>query len=207
MSINYELMFNIFKNMSDKEKKNEEVENVEETQQEETTEQKDKKEKKKEPKKTEKEKYEETINELNIKNAELNDKHLRLYSEFDNYRKRTTKERIELFKTASEEMILNLLPVLDDFERAMKAIEPNEQTAILREGVELIYNKMYTMFQAKGLKPMESIGTEFDPEIHEAIAQVPAQDDDSKGKIIDEVVKGYYLYEKVIRHAKVVVAI
>ena len=130
-----------------------------------------------------------------------------MYSEFDNYRKRTSKERIELSKTASEEMILNLLPVLDDFERAMKAIEPNEQTAIIREGVELIYIKMFTMLQAKGLKPMESIGTEFDPEIHEAIAQIPAQDDDSKGKVIDEVEKGYYLNDKLIRYAKVIVAI
>ena len=196
--------------MSDKEKKNEEMENIEETQQEPDVDIKDKKEKKKEkhePKKTEKEKYEDTINELNIKIAELNDKHLRLYSEFDNYRKRTSKERIELSKTASEEIILNLLPVLDDFERALKAIEPNEQTATLREGVELIYNKMYSTLQTKGLKPMESIGTDFDPDIHEAIAQVPAPDEESKGKIIDEVVKGYYLYEKVIRHAKVVVAI
>ena len=210
MSINKQIMFNIFKDMSDKEKKNEEIEEVEETQQEEGAESKDKKEKKKEkhePKKTEKEKYEETISELNYKIAELNDKHLRLYSEFDNYRKRTSKERIELSKTASEEMILNLLPVLDDFERAMKAIEPHEQTAIIREGVELIYIKMFTMLQAKGLKPMESIGTEFDPEIHEAIAQIPAQDDDSKGKVIDEVEKGYYLNDKLIRYAKVIVAI
>ncbi len=201
-------MFNIFKDMSDKEKKNKEEEISTENQQSQTSEpnSKEKKKSKEESKKTEKEKIEDTITELGNKLAETNDKYLRLYSEFDNYRKRTSKERIELSKTASEEVIVSLLPVLDDFERALKAIEPNEQTTALREGVELIYNKMQGLLIQKGLKAMESIGNAFDPELHEAIAQMPAQDDESKGKIFDEVVKGYYLHDKVIRYAKVVVA-
>ena len=200
-------MFKIFKDMSDKEKKQKEQEVSEEKVQEPIAEKEKKKEKhKSEPKKTEKEKIEDTINDLGTKLAETNDKYLRLYSEFDNFRKRTAKERIDIFKTASEDMILNLLPVLDDFERALKAIEPNEQTNALREGVDLIYSKLQNILVQKGLKAMESIGTIFDSELHDAIAQIPAQDEGSKGKVFDEVQKGYYLYDKVIRHAKVVVA-
>lgn len=200
-------MFKIFKDMSDKEKKQKELEVSEEKVQEPTTEKEKRKEKHKaESKKTEKEKIEDTINDLGTKLVETNDKYLRLYSEFDNYRKRTSKERVELSKTASEEMIVSLLPVLDDFERALKAIEPNENTNVLREGVELIYNKLQNVLTQKGLKTMESIGSIFDPELHDAIAQMPASKEEDKGKVFDEVVKGYYLYDKVIRHAKVVVA-
>jgi molecular chaperone GrpE len=199
-------MFNIFKDMSDKEKKSKEQEVSEENQNEKSSENAGRDKKKNEVKKSEKEKYEETVNELGTKLAETNEKYLRLYSEFDNYRKRTSKERIDLSKTASEDMIINLLPVLDDFERALKAIEPNEQVNALREGVDLIYNKLQLILTQKGLKAMESIGNLFDPDLHEAIAQIPAQDEESKGKIFDEVVKGYYLFDKVIRYAKVVVA-
>jgi molecular chaperone GrpE len=201
-------MFKIFKDMSDKEKKTKEEEVTVENQETQTPEinSKEKKKSKEESKKTEKEKCEDTITELGNKLAETNDKYLRLYSEFDNYRKRTSKERIDLSKTASEDVIISLLPILDDFERALKAIEPNEQTTALREGVELIYNKMQGLLSQKGLKAMESLGNVFDPELHEAIAQMPAQDEEGKGKIFDEVVKGYYLHDKVIRYAKVVVA-
>lgn len=199
-------MFNIFKDMSDKEKKSKEQEVSEENQNEKSSENAGRDKKKNEVKKSEKEKYEETVNELGTKLAETNEKYLRLYSEFDNYRKRTSKERIDLSKTASEDMIINLLPVLDDFERALKAIEPNEQVNALREGVDLIYNKLQLILTQKGLRAMESIGNLFDPDLHEAIAQIPAQDEESKGKIFDEVVKGYYLFDKVIRYAKVVVA-
>ncbi len=199
-------MFNIFKDMSDKEKKSKEQEVSEENQHENSSENAGRDKKKNEVKKSEKEKYEETVNELGTKLAETNEKYLRLYSEFDNYRKRTSKERIDLSKTASEDMIINLLPVLDDFERALKAIEPNEQVNALREGVDLIYNKLQLILTQKGLKAMESIGNLFDPDLHEAIAQIPAKDEESKGKIFDEVVKGYYLFDKVIRYAKVVVA-
>lgn len=167
---------------------------------------KERKKSKDELKKAEKQKYEDTISELNAKLSEANDKFLRLYSEFDNYRKRTSKERIELSKTASEDLIVSLLPIIDDFERALKAIELTEENKILREGVELIYNKLLNILSQRGLKPMESIGKEFNSEIHEAIAQVPTENEESKGKIFDEVIKGYYLHEKVIRHAKVVVS-
>ncbi|MEI6697117.1 MAG: nucleotide exchange factor GrpE [Bacteroidota bacterium] len=200
-------MFNIFKDMSDKEKKPKEAEVSEEMAAEAVVEKEKKKEKHKaEPKKTEKEKFEDTINDLGNKLAETNDKYLRLYSDFDNYRKRTAKERMDLSKTASEGMIVSLLPVLDDFERAIKAIETNEQTNVLKEGVELIYNKLQNILVQKGLKAMESIGNTFDADLHDAIAQMPAMDEESKGKVLDEVVKGYYLSDKVIRHAKVVVA-
>ena len=193
--------------MSDKEKKPKEAEVSEEMAAEAVVEKEKKKEKHKaEPKKTEKEKFEDTINDLGNKLAETNDKYLRLYSDFDNYRKRTAKERMDLSKTASEGMIVSLLPVLDDFERAIKAIETNEQTNVLKEGVELIYNKLQNILVQKGLKAMESIGNTFDADLHDAIAQMPAMDEESKGKVLDEVVKGYYLSDKVIRHAKVVVA-
>ncbi len=201
-------MFNIFKDMSDKEKKPKEAEVSEEMAAEAVIEKEKKKEKQKaEPKKTEKEKFEDLIYDLGNKLTETNDKYLRLYSDFDNYRKRTAKERIDLSKTASEEIIVSLLPVLDDFERAIKSIESNEHTNVLNEGVELIYNKLQNILVQKGLKAMESIGNIFDDHLHDAIAQMPAMDDKSKGKVLDEVVKGYYLYDKVIRHAKVVVAI
>lgn len=201
-------MFKIFNDMSDKEKKQKEQEVSEENQQEKTPENtgKEKKRHKEDSKKSEIENYEETINELGTKLADTNDKYLRLYSEFDNYRKRTSKERIDLSKTASEDLIVSFLPILDDFERALKAIDLNEQNTALREGIELVYKKMQNIFMQKGLKAMESIGNVFDPDLHEAIAQTPAQDEDSKGKILDEVEKGYYLFDKVIRYAKVVVA-
>ena len=200
-------MFKIFKDMSDKEKKLNEEKISEENLQETINEKEKKKEKNKsESKKTEKEKLEDIIIDLGSKLAENNDKYLRLYSDFDNYRKRTSKERIDLSKTASEEIIISLLPVLDDFERALKAIETNEHANTLLEGVGLIYNKLNTLLVQKGLKPMESIGNTFDAELHDAIAQIPATNEDSKGKVIDDVQKGYFLYDKVIRHAKVVVA-
>lgn len=200
-------MFKIFKDMSDKEKKQTEQEVSEENTAEQIAENEEKKEKHKaEHKKSEKEKYEDTINELGIKLAETNDKYLRLYSDFDNYRKRTSKERIDLSRNASEDMIVNLLPVLDDFERALNAIESNESGKVLREGIELIYSKLQNILAQKGLKAMESLGMPFDAELHEAIAQIPAQDKKSKGKVFEEIQKGYYLYDKVIRHAKVVVA-
>lgn len=157
-------------------------------------------------KKKKQDKHEEEIKELKEKLSESNDKFLRLYSEFDNYRKRTSKERLDLLKTASEEMIVAMLPVLDDFERAMKSMEADENSRHFREGTELIYNKFKSLLEQKGLKKMESINQDFNPDIHEAIAQIPAPDENSKGKVIDEVEKGYCLHEKVIRFAKVVVA-
>ena len=158
--------------------------------------------KKKETKKEEKAK--EVKQELTIeeKFAELNDKHLRLFAEFENFKKRTAKERMDLYKTAGESVLTALLPVLDDFERSIKANQKQED-----EGVVLIYNKLKSTLETKGLKAMDDpIGTELNTDYHEAITNIPAPSDDMKGKIIDVVEKGYFLNEKVIRYAKVVVA-
>ena len=158
--------------------------------------------KKKETKKEEKAK--EVKQELTIeeKFAELNDKHLRLFAEFENFKKRTAKERMDLYKTAGESVLTALLPVLDDFERSIKANQKQED-----EGVVLIYNKLKSILETKGLKAMEDpIGQELNTDYHEAITNIPAPSDDMNGKIIDVVEKGYFLNEKVIRYAKVVVA-
>ena len=134
--------------------------------------------------------------------TQLNDKHLRLFAEFENFKKRTAKERIDLYKTAGESVLTALLPVLDDFERSMKANQKQED-----EGVILIYNKLKSILETKGLKAMEdSIGKKLNTDYHEAITNIPAPSDDMKGKIIDVIEKGYFLNEKVIRYAKVVVA-
>jgi molecular chaperone GrpE len=154
---------------------------------------------------------EETVEETIIeptpeeKYAELNDKFLRLYSEFDNYRKRTNKEKLELISTASSGVIKDLVTVLDDFERAITNNETVEDTSALKEGFNLIHNKLKGILETKGLKPMISEGEVFDSELHEAIANIPAPSDDLKGKIVDDVEKGYYIHDKVIRYAKVVV--
>lgn len=137
---------------------------------------------------------------------ELKDKYLRLYSEFENFRRRTSKEKSDLIKSANEDVLVAMLPVIDDFERAMKSMESSEDINALKEGVDLIYNKLYKTLENKGLKPMESpIGKEFDSEIQEAITQAPAPSDDLKGKVIDQIEKGYCLNEKVIRYAKVII--
>ena len=150
---------------------------------------------------------EETVSEPTPeeKYAELNDKFLRLYSEFDNYRKRTNKEKLELISTASSGVIKDLVSVLDDFERAITNNETVEDTTLLKEGFQLIYTKLKSTLETKGLKPMVSKGEVFDSELHEAIANIPAPSDDLKGKIVDDVEKGYYIHDKVIRYAKVVV--
>jgi len=138
--------------------------------------------------------------------AEWNDKYLRLYSEFDNYRKRTLKEKIELSKTASSELITRLLPVLDDFERAIKAFDSNsDSTKAIKEGILLIFNKFLTTLNQQGLEQMKTIGEKFDTDFHEAITNIPSPAPDKKNKILDEVEKGYLLNGKVIRYAKVVV--
>ena len=138
--------------------------------------------------------------------AELNDKYLRLYSEFDNYRKRTLKEKAELIKTASEEVFKALLPVIDDFERAIKANENITEIESIKEGILLIYNKLKSGSQQKGLIAFESIGQDFNADTMEAITHIPATDENQKGKVVDEIEKGYKLGDKVIRYAKVVVA-
>ena len=137
--------------------------------------------------------------------AEAKDKYVRLYAEFDNFKRRTSKERIDLLQSAGKDIIVELLPVLDDFERASKAMESATEVEPVKEGVSLIYNKLKNTLQQKGLKEMVSAGTGFDPDLHEAITNIPAPSDDLKGKVVDELEKGYYLNDKVIRFAKVVV--
>src|SRR5690606_7147742 len=138
-----------------------------------------------------------------ISNA--NDKYLRLYAEFDNYKRRTSKERLDLLQTAGKDVIVSLLTILDDFERAEKSMENAQDIVAIKEGVGLIHQKLRSILTQKGLKEMNAAGTAFDADIHEAITNIPAPSDDLKGKVIDEVEKGYYLNDKVIRYAKVVV--
>lgn len=134
------------------------------------------------------------------------EKYIRLYSEFENFRRRTTKERLEWMQTASKDVILNVLPVIDDMERALKSMETaNDISKSAIEGMELIYKKLYSIMEKTGLKPMNAQGQTFDPELHEAITQFPAPSPDMIGKVVDEVEKGYLLNDKVIRFAKVVV--
>jgi molecular chaperone GrpE len=135
----------------------------------------------------------------------LKDKNLRLYSEFENFRRRSAKERIELIQNAGQEIISALLPILDDFDRAVIAGEESKDIQAIKEGMELIHNKIYSLLSAKGLKPMEAQGQDFDSDNFEAIAKIPAPSEDLKGKVLDVVEKGYYLNNKIIRHAKVVV--
>lgn len=142
---------------------------------------------------------------LSIENKELKEKYLRLYSEFENYRRRTAKERLELIKTASEDVIQEMIPILDDFERAMKA-EEKETGEKATEGRQLIYNKMVKILASKGLKSMgDLVGKSFDAEMHEAITQIPAPSEEFKGKIVDVIERGYLLGDKVVRYAKVVI--
>ena len=137
--------------------------------------------------------------------SQANDKYLRLYAEFDNFRRRTVKEREEARKTEGKDLIVALLPVLDDFERALRSMENATDVVSVKEGVALIQNKLKNVLTQKGLKEMQSIGTPFDADLHEAITNIPAPTDDMKGKVIDEMEKGYELNEKVIRFAKVIV--
>ena len=137
--------------------------------------------------------------------AQANDKYLRLYAEFDNFRRRTQKERAEARETEGKDLIIALLPVLDDFERAQRAIENATEVAPVKEGVTLIQNKLKNILTQKGLTEMVSIGTPFDADLQEAITNIPAPTDDLKGKVIDEMEKGYYLKDRVIRFAKVIV--
>lgn len=131
--------------------------------------------------------------------------YLFLMAEFDNYRKRTVKEKAELIKNGGEKAMLGLLPVIDDFERAIDAIDKSSDMESLKEGVDLIYNKFMKYLESQQVKPMESTGTDFDADVYEAVTTFPAPDESMKGKVIDTVQKGYTINEKVLRHAKVVV--
>ena len=142
---------------------------------------------------------------LRQKYEELNDTHLRLRAEFDNYRKRTMREKADLIKMGGEGALKNLLPVIDDFERALQNIRATEEMDAIRESVDLIYTKFINYLGQQGVKAIEAVGKPFDTEEFEAIATIPAPQPDMKGKVIDCVQTGYILYDKVLRHARVVV--
>lgn len=147
----------------------------------------------------------EEVERLKEELQDQKDKYLRLFAEFDNFRKRSARENLELRQTAGKEVIISLLDVLDDCDRAEKQLQGTDDITRIREGVQLVFSKLRTTLQARGLKPMQSVNTDFDVEKHEAITEVPVPDPALKGKVIDEVQKGYYLNDKIIRHAKVVV--
>lgn len=178
----------------EKEEKNEKAENDENVKSQKTQ---------KEVKDTDKDdKTEESVEE---KLADIRNKYLRLSAEFDNYRKRTLKEKIDLTKSAGESILVNLLPVMDDFDRAVKMMEDAEEIKAIKKGIDLIYNKFIEFLKQNGVKEIESNNCEFDTDLHEAITKIPAPDKSMKGKVVDVIQKGYYLNDKVIRYSKVVI--
>jgi molecular chaperone GrpE len=155
--------------------------------------------------KKEDEKKDKEIEELKGKVNELNDKYLRLSAEFDNYRKRTLKERTDLLKTAGGETLVSLLPVIDDLERALQSIEKATEVEPVKEGIGLIYNKFKEFMKNKGLVEVDALNQPFDTDLHEALTKIPAPNEDLKGKVVDVIQKGYRIEDKIIRYAKVVV--
>lgn len=145
------------------------------------------------------------VERLKAELEEEKDKYLRKVAEFENFKRRNAKERVEMIQTAGKEVITEMLDVLDDCDRAQKQIESSEDTKEIKEGVLLVFNKFRNVLQARGLKAMDTINKEFDPDLHEAITEIPAPSPELRGKVVDEVMKGYYLNDKIIRHAKVVV--
>jgi molecular chaperone GrpE len=145
------------------------------------------------------------LDQLQADLADQKDKYLRLMAEFENFKRRTAKERVDLIQTAGKDVIVSLLDVMDDCDRAEKQLNGSDDIAVQKEGILLVFNKIRATLQAKGLKAMESIDQPFNVELHEAITEVPVPDASKKGKVIDEVTKGYYLNDKIIRFAKVVV--
>jgi molecular chaperone GrpE len=145
------------------------------------------------------------LEQLKAEKAELNDRFLRLFSEFDNYKKRVSKEKLDLISTASEKVIVSLLPVIDDFERAIAANEKAEDVESIKAGFNLIYNKLLQMMKRFDVEEIQAKGEEFNTDFHEAVTHFPAQNEEDKGKVIDVTEKGYKLKDKVIRYAKVVV--
>ena len=146
-----------------------------------------------------------TIEKIQAQLNDQKDKYLRLFAEFDNFKRRTAKERIELMQTASKDVVVSMLEVLDDCDRAEKQLETSEDIAQIKEGIQLVFAKLRSTMASKGVKAMECIHTSFDVEKHEAITEIPAPTEDLIDKVVDEVIKGYYLNNKIIRFAKVVV--
>jgi molecular chaperone GrpE len=137
--------------------------------------------------------------------AEMQDRYIRLSAEFDNYRKRTLREKIDLTKHAGENILISVIPVMDDFERAMKLMETATDCNAMKSGIDLIYNKFSDFLKQNGIKEIESLNKEFNVDLHDALTKVPATDDSMKGKVVDVIQKGYWLHDKVMRHSKVVV--
>lgn len=189
-----------------------EVENKEATLEEKTIENQSKTEEKKKnrsffgKKNSEVDELKSKLEESEIKYKELNDRYLRLYSEFDNYKKRTNREKLDLLSTASEKVIVSLLPIIDDYERAIAANEKSEDINAIKEGFTLIYNKMLQLLKRFDVEEIEAKGVEFNTDFHEAVTHFPAPKEEDKGKVMDVTEKGYKIKEKVIRYAKVVVA-
>lgn len=140
-----------------------------------------------------------------VKLAEMQDRYLRLSAEFDNYRKRTLREKIELTKHAGEDILVSLIPVMDDFERALKVMESAADCGAMKDGIDLIYNKFRDFLKQNGIKEIDSLNNDFNVDLHEAVSKMPVEDDTLKGKVVDVVLKGYYLHDKVMRYSKVVV--
>ena len=184
-----------------------EVPQTQETQEAEKVEKKEKKIFQKKEKKSKTDELESKIAELEEKVAKDKDDYIRLMAEFDNYRRRTSQEKLELVSTASTETIKGLLPVLDDCERALAVLKESKDSEAAKEGTELIYNKLMTYLKSKGLAVIEAAGQQFDTDLHEAVAQFPVPEEDKKGKVFDVVQTGYTLNGRVIRFAKVVVGI
>jgi molecular chaperone GrpE len=180
-------------------------ETVNQAQQETAKEEQEEKKNDKKEKKSKKDKTHEQIEKLENEIAEIKDKHLRLQAEFDNFRKRTLKEKMELLKSGGETVLTSILPVIDDLERALTAFGEVEDDNPFKQGIILIYNKFQEFLKQNGIKEIEVKGKEFDTDLHEAITKIPAPAEELKGKIVDVVQKGYLLNEKVIRFAKVVI--
>ena len=145
------------------------------------------------------------VSVIDEKLAEMQDKYLRLSAEFDNYRKRTLREKIELSKYAGEKLLLSFLPIMDDFERALKHMDSTTDYVALKDGIDIMYVKFSDFLKQNGIKEIESLNTNFNVDLHEAVAKVPVEEEDKKGKVVDVVLKGYYLQDKVLRFAKVIV--
>jgi molecular chaperone GrpE len=144
-------------------------------------------------------------NNYEEKLAEMQDRYLRLSAEFDNYRKRTLKEKMEISKYAGEDLIIKILPIMDDFERALKSMDESSDCKSIKEGIDLIYSKLGEFLKQQGIKEIEAMNIPFNVDLHDAVAKLPVAEEDNKGKVVDVILKGYYLKDKVIRHAKVVV--
>lgn len=157
------------------------------------------------PKETEAASEPKEVEQLKAEKEALQDKYLRLLAEFENFKKRNTRERIELLNTAARDTLTALLPALDDFDRALSLPEEQRKTQAFQDGILLVYQKLKSTLQQRGLETMDTEGAAFDPELHEALTEIPAPSEDMKGKIIDTIEKGYTLKGKIIRHAKVVV--